>query len=151
MALGNLTYTRWAGVTEDALELLSETGGLVARVPQPAPVLLQRRAQVSRLIGSWDDALADSLAAMNLYLDESKQRRRAAIEALVRQAGGRCRSDGPLEAENALRGSWRMRCRGGDLLVSITLAPTQPARVQFLEVQALARDARPPGPARCRS
>ena len=151
VALGNLTYTRWAGVTEDALELLSETGGLVARVPQPAPVLLQRRAQVSRLIGRWDDALADSLAAMNLYLDESKQRRRAAIEALVRQAGGRCRSDGPLEAENALRGSWRMRCRGGDLHVSITLAPTQPARVQFLEVQALARDARPPGPARCRS
>jgi CubicO group peptidase (beta-lactamase class C family) len=140
VALGNLTYTRWSDVTDEALGLLAGTGGLVARAPRPAPVLLQRQAQVSRLIARWDDALADSIAAMNLYLDESKERRRAAIEELRRKAGGECRREGPLEAENALRGSWRMRCRGGDLRVSITLSPTVPARVQFLEVGALGRE-----------
>jgi hypothetical protein len=31
--------------------------------------------QVSRLVANWNDALADSIAAMNLYLDESKERR----------------------------------------------------------------------------
>ena len=30
----------------------------------------------------WDDALADSLAAMNLYLDEPKERRRAATASI---------------------------------------------------------------------
>jgi hypothetical protein len=150
IALGNLTYTGWGGVTEQALQALSRTGGLEPRVPQPAPILLRRQEQVSRLVAHWDDALADSLAAMNLYLDEPKDRRRAAIGRLVAQAGGECGADGPIVAENALRGSWRMRCRDADLGVSITLAPTEPARVQFLEVTPLARGERRAPVAVCR-
>jgi hypothetical protein len=33
-----------------------------------------------------------------------------------------------------------MRCKDGDLRVSITLAPTEPATVQFLEVTPMRRD-----------
>ncbi|MEO6331413.1 MAG: serine hydrolase domain-containing protein [Gemmatimonadaceae bacterium] len=141
VALGNLTYTGWSGVTAQALEALHRTGGLQPRVPQPAPVLVERRDQVSRLVSRWDDALADSVAAMNLYLDESKDRRRTAIQRLRLDAGDDCRNEGPFVVTNALRGRWRMRCRSGDLLVSITLAPTEPANVQFLQVSPLARDA----------
>lgn len=150
IAMGNLTYTGWGGVADQALAILSRTGGLEPRVPQPAPVLVQRQAQVSRLVARWDDALADSVAAMNLYLDEPKDRRRAAIERLVSQVGGECRAEGAIQAENALRGGWRMRCRDADLGVFITLAPTEPARVQFLEVRRLARDERMAAPAVCR-
>jgi CubicO group peptidase (beta-lactamase class C family) len=141
VALGNLTYTSWGAPAERALELLVETGGVQARVPQPAPVLLARQAQVTRLVSRWDDALADSLAAMNLFLDLSKERRRAAIERVRDAAGGECRAEGPMVAANALRGRWRMRCAGGDLVVSITLAPTEPARVQHLQVSPIAREA----------
>ncbi|HEX6042249.1 serine hydrolase domain-containing protein [Longimicrobium sp.] len=140
VAMGNLTYTGWGGVTDQALQVLARTGGLQPRVPQPAPVLLVRREQVSRLVNRWDDALADSLAAMNLYRDEPKPRRQAALERLVTQAGGECRMDDAFRADNALRGGWRMRCRDSDLAIYITLAPTEPARVQFLEVTPLARD-----------
>jgi hypothetical protein len=140
VALGNLTYTSWGGPTTQALEALARTGGLVQREPAPAPILLTRREQVSRLIASWSNPLADSLAAMNLYLDESKDRRRASIEALRAKAGGNCRSEGPLVAENALRGRWRMRCAGGDLRATITLAPTEPAGVQFLDVAPMRRE-----------
>jgi len=140
VALGNLTYTGWSGVAEQALRLLDGTGGLVPRQPQPAPVLAERREQVSRLVVRWDDALADSVAAMNLYLDEPKARRRVAIERLRLQAGDDCRPEGPFVVENALRGRWRMRCREGDLRVAITLAPTEPARVQALDVRPMARD-----------
>ncbi len=134
IAMGNRTYTRFADVVDESIELLAETGGLVPRVPQPSPVLLTRQDQVSRLIQSWDDALADDLAAMNLFLDEPRERRRAAIEQVVAAAGGECRPEGEIDAENALRGRWRMRCRDGDLRVSITLSPTVPARVQALDV-----------------
>jgi CubicO group peptidase (beta-lactamase class C family) len=141
VALGNRTYTGWTPLSTQALELLQRTGGLVPRVPQPAPVLLERREQVSRLVARWDDSLADSVAAMNLYLDEPKERRRAAIERVRREAGEDCRNEGPFVVANALRGRWRMRCAGGDLLVSITLAPTEPAKVQYLQVTRLAREA----------
>ena len=140
VALGNVTYMGWAGATERALQLLAETGGLVPRAPQPSPVLLTRQEQVSRLVASWDDALADTVAAMNLYLDESKDRRRADIQRLVSDAGGDCRPEGSMIAENALRGRWRMRCANGDLFVAITLAPTTPALVQFLGVRPLRRE-----------
>jgi hypothetical protein len=140
VAMGNLTYTPWGGVFEQALETLSKTGGLTPRMPQPAPVLLERREEVSRLVARWDDALADRVAAMNLFLDESKERRRAAIDRLRTAAGGECRNEGPFVVENALRGRWRMRCATGDLRVSTTLAPTEPAKVQYLDVRPMARE-----------
>lgn len=140
VALGNLTYTAWNGPVEQTLQLLVRSGGLVPRVPAPAPVLVAAREQVSRLVLGWDDALADSIAAMNLYLDEPKDRRRRAIEQVRSAAGDQCRNEGPFEVENALRGRWRMRCAAGDLRVTITLAPTEPARVQFLSVAPLGRE-----------
>lgn len=150
VALGNLTYTGWGGVIEEALATLAATGALQPREPQPAPVLLARREQVTRLVTAWADPLADSLAAMNLYLDESRPRRRAALEALRQKAGDGCRNEGPFVVENALRGRWRMRCRDGDLRVSITLAPTEPAGVQFLEVVPIGREESLAPPPACR-
>lgn len=137
VAMGNLTYTGWGGVTDQIFAALRATGGLEAREPQPSPVLLEMRESVSRLVASWNNALADSVAAMNLYLDESKERRRAAIANVVNAAGGACRNDGAFVVENALRGRWRMSCGSGAIAVTITLAPTEPARVQHLSVAPL--------------
>ena len=150
VALGNRTYTPWTDVIEESFAALRRTGALQARVPQPAPVLLERRAQVSRLVDHWNEALADSLAAMNLYLDESKPRRHAALDALHAAVGGACRNVGDMLPLNALRGSWRMRCSAGDLRVTITLAPTEPAGVQFLAVTPMKPDDSLEPPAVCR-
>jgi CubicO group peptidase (beta-lactamase class C family) len=139
VAMGNLTYTSWGTVTSQALDLMSQTGGLTARVPQPAPVLTEMHDQVSRLVARWNDALADSIAAMNLFLDESKERRRAAMMGGWLKQGENCHNEGPFVLENALRGRWRVRCDNGDIRVSITLAPTEPARVQFLDVVPMRR------------
>ena len=150
VAMGNLTYTGWGNVAEQSLELLAGTGGLEPRQPQPAPVLLQLQGQVTRLVNRWDDALADSVAAMNLYRDESKARRKVAIERVRLQAGDRCAPEGAFVAENALRGSWRLRCATGDLRVTVTLAPTTPARVQYLDVAPLGREESLAPPPACR-
>ncbi len=151
VALGNLTYTGWGGVIEQAFEALARTGGLVPRTPEPAPVLVEMREQVTRLVNRWDDRLADSIAAMNLYLDESKDRRAAAIGKLVAATGGSCRNEGPFEVENALRGRWKMQCATGALRVSITLAPTEPARVQYLDVTPWTATTTLAPPPACRS
>ncbi len=141
IGLGSLTYTGWTATANQAFDLLRATGGLSPREPQPSPVLLTRRAQVTRLVNAWTPALADSVAAMNLFRDESADRRAAQIATLRDAAGGSCREEGPFVVENALRGRWRLRCASGDLAVNITLAPTEPAQVQFLSVAPLAREA----------
>ncbi len=150
VAMGNLTYTGWNGVADQALDLLAGTGALEPRQPQPAPVLVQMREQVTRLVTRWDDALGDSVAAMNLFRDEPRERRRVAIERVRLAAGDRCQPEGPFVVENALRGRWRLRCATGDLRVAITLAPTTPARVQFLDVTAIGKDESLAAPPACR-
>ena len=134
VALGNLTYTGWGNVVTQAFDALAATGALVPREPGPSAALLSARDAVSRLVVKWNDSLADSIAAMNLYLDTSKERRQRAIGALVSELGD-CSNDGPFVVENALRGEWMMSCARGRLRVSITLAPTMPPRVQYLAVR----------------
>jgi CubicO group peptidase (beta-lactamase class C family) len=146
IAFGNRTYTGWGGPTNEALGILLKTGGLVPRKAEPSPVLTARREAVSRLVLGWNDRLADSLAAVNLFMDRSRDRRKAEIAKLVTDVGP-CRAGTGFDVvENALRGQWTMPCDRGALRVSITLAPTMPPTVQFLEVRAVpAGDvARPP-------
>ena len=136
VAFGNLTYTGWAGVATSALETLAKKGGLHPRQATPSAALVAARDKVSHLVVSWDDRLADSVAAQNLFLDQSKDRRRAEIERL-RASVGSCTPGGGFDVvENALRGQWTMSCERGKLQVAITLAPTMPPTVQFMSVRA---------------
>src|SRR5918993_496239 len=83
IAFGNRTYSGWSRTVDAAFAALARTGALQPRVVQPSPALLAARDAVARLVVRWDDAAADRIAAQNLYLDESKERRRAAIARLV--------------------------------------------------------------------
>jgi CubicO group peptidase (beta-lactamase class C family) len=136
VAFGNVTYTSWSRVTNTAMEAFVDRAGLKPRQPSPSPALTQARDAVSRLVARWDDALADSIAAQNLFLDRAKERRRAEIERLQASVGA-CRADARAfdVVENALRGRWTMECERGKLEVAITLAPTMPPRVQLMEMR----------------
>jgi CubicO group peptidase (beta-lactamase class C family) len=136
VAFGNVTYASWTRVANTAMEAFVKTAGLQPRQPQPSPALVEARDNVSRLIAHWDDALADRIAAENLFLDQTKARRRAEIEQLKMSVGA-CRPDVAAFdlVENALRGGWTMTCDKGKLQVAITLAPTMPPTVQFLSVR----------------
>jgi CubicO group peptidase (beta-lactamase class C family) len=146
VAFGNLTYTGWGGIATTALETLVKKGELRPRTPVPSAALTDARDKVSRLIASWDDRLADSIAAENLFLDQTKDRRRAEIERLRASVGACTAGSGFDNVENALRGSWTMNCEKGKLEVAITLAPTMPPTVQFLSVRTA-----PPSPVRTES
>ncbi len=135
IAFGNRTYTGWGGTADQALTLLAGTGGLQPRTVQPSPALTQAKADASTLVSAWDDSTADRIAAVNLFLDRSRERRRAELERL-RTEVGTCRPDGDFEfVENPLRGEWLFTCERGQLRASVTLAPTIPPLVQHLEVQ----------------
>jgi CubicO group peptidase (beta-lactamase class C family) len=136
VVLGNRTYAGWATTVDRAMEALARTGGLVAARPRPAPALLAAQEGVAQLLRAWDDGLADRLAADNLFLDESRERRRQRF-AQLRERHGVCRSEREITPENALRGEWRMACERGWVDAWITLAPTLPPRVQFLATRSV--------------
>jgi CubicO group peptidase (beta-lactamase class C family) len=135
IAFGNRTYTGWGGAAEEALVLLAKTGGLQPRTVQPSPALTGAKASVSSLMNRWDDQLADRIAAVNLFLDRSKDRRQAEF-GRFRSDLGTCRAaDGFEYVENPLRGEWLFSCDRGQLRAEVTLAPTMPPLVQHLEVR----------------
>jgi CubicO group peptidase (beta-lactamase class C family) len=146
ITFGNLTYTGWNRVVGEAIYRLHRTGALLPREVRPSPALVAARDSVSKLIVRWDEGLADSIAAENLFLDRSKDRRRQELEEL-RSKVGSCSLPGTFDfIENALRGQWTMACERGRLLVSITLAPTMPPGVQFLSVRPAPAEPQSRGP-----
>jgi CubicO group peptidase (beta-lactamase class C family) len=135
VAFGNLTYTGWGRVVNDAIDQLAKTGALTPREIAPSPQLVDTQRAVSKLITAWDDKLADAIAAENLFLDRSKDRRRKEIEDLRRPLGTCTAPDRFDFVENALRGQWSLACERGRIQVAITLAPTMPPKVQYLAVR----------------
>src|SRR5262249_30705570 len=131
---GNLTYTSWGRVTSNAFDALAKSGGLKFRMPQPSAALVAARDQISHLVDKWDDRIADDIAAENLFMDSSKDRRPADIER-VRGSLGACTAPTSFAwVQNALRGGWTMSCERGKILMIATLAPTMPPKVQSLRV-----------------
>ncbi|HYS54148.1 MAG TPA: serine hydrolase domain-containing protein [Thermoanaerobaculia bacterium] len=136
IAFGNLTYAGFVPLFDDALNAMLKTGALKHRVVQPSSALLQAKSDVSRLINQWDDALANRIAADNLFLDQPASERAEEIRKL-REQHGACREEPRIDADNALRGTWFMPCDKGSLSLRITLAPTMPPRVQFLNIRSI--------------
>ena len=133
VGLANLTYAGFGGAVNGALDAFVATGALKPRVPQPSPALLAAQAAVDRLYERWDDSAFDALAADNLVLDTPKEKRRGEF-ADLRAKHGACVARA-LEAEIALRGTWTLACERGEIALRLTLAPTQPPKVQFLEAK----------------
>ena len=137
ITFANLTYTSLRSVHDDVLDALAP----VKRAAQPSPALLQAKADISSLIAHWDSALAHRIVADNFFLDQSEERRQNTFAPYAS-----CKADPSIDAENALRGTWRMTCDQGPIWVRITMAPTMPPKVQSL---GIATDP-PPAPANCR-
>lgn len=136
VALANGTYAGPGRAVTESLEALARTGALNPRAPQPGPELLKAKAAVDALVNDWSDAGLEKIAAMNLPLDRSLDRRRKEF-AELREKHGVCRAETEIEAENAMRGRWSLACERGHVRLAITLAPTLPPTVQFLEASSI--------------
>jgi len=133
IAMSNLTYGGFNGLFNETITALHRTNALKPRVVQPSNALLTAQSDISQLIVKWDDALANRVAADNLFLDIAADVRASRWKELAKQHGV-CRPATSIDAENALRGEWRMLCDHGWLDVFITLAPTMPPKVQQISI-----------------
>ena len=134
----NLTYT--APDPWPALLLLAQKGAIPKRQVRPAPELSQAQEAIAALLDQWDPALAQARFDRTAWYYESAAELEAELAGL-RTKLGRCRP-GPLDAENALRGTQTLTCERGTLESSVTLTPEAPPLIQHLEL----RPSVPPGP-----
>ena len=140
IALGNSTYAPMARATMEAITLLVTASGLPPRKLAPSAPLLAAQSGVNQLLAAWDDDLVDRLVAMNFFLDRSRASWRAWLDDL-RARHGLLEPAGELEPENRLRGSWLLRGERGACKIWLSLAPTLPPRIQYLEIESIATPA----------
>ncbi len=131
----NATYASPRLSLEKAFAALRKTGGLKPRTLPVAPVLLTVQQTIKQLYENWDDATALGIATDSFFLDMPMPKRREQFKRL-RADLGKCRSITTVEPENALRGRWIMKCSKGQVEVFATLAPTNPPRLQYLQIIA---------------
>ena len=136
ISMGNVTYAGWGGLFNDALAAMHRTGALQKRVMQPSPALLAAQRDMTQLVTKWDDALARRIVADNFFMDRPAERRAATYRELA-EKHGTCRAAETIDAENALRGTWRVPCERGWMNISITLAPTTTPLIQSVGIQSV--------------
>jgi CubicO group peptidase (beta-lactamase class C family) len=134
--LANVTYAKCEGPVRRALELISREAALPRRALRRDPGLLAARAAVDALIARWDDEAAARLFSPNVDLDRPLSERREELSALSDRHGALV-PEGDIDAEDALRGSWRLRGERGHVELTITLAPTVPPLVQTLSLESI--------------
>jgi CubicO group peptidase (beta-lactamase class C family) len=139
VALGNLRYAPMRPAAMAALEALV----LADLVPRRRVVAIEpverARDTLEGLLASWDDAVADALFAMNVDLDEPRDRRRASVEAAVASVGRPLRRDPDraAAATSPAELAWWLRGDRGWLRVSIQVTPEPRPLVQSLLVTAV--------------
>ena len=78
----------------------------------------------------WDDALADSLAADNLFLDRVARSPQAHVDTRAGEGRPVSRRDRLRRRGECAARPWTLPCERGFARVYITLAPTMPPSVQ---------------------
>ncbi|MBI5668163.1 MAG: beta-lactamase family protein [Chloroflexi bacterium] len=135
VAFANLTYESPAARINDILYCFRQAGALQPRKWLPPDALLAVQSVLAQVYEHWDDQTITAVATASFFQDCPLERRRQQF-ADLRARFGRCRAITPLEPENALRGRWRLLCRGGYIELFATLAPTVPPQLQYLQITA---------------
>ena len=143
IAMGNRTYTGWGGVFTSALELLRQDRWSTAPDAAPSPALVEARDAVSRLVVAVGRCAGRSHRGGEPVLGSLEGSPPPRDRSAARQSR---RVSSPTEHSPtsrtpcADRGGWSASAERSR--VSITLAPTMPPTVQFLEVGPAAVPAR---------
>lgn len=132
MAFGNRTYT--GPLPSDKIEkLLFDTARISPRKLPVSDILALRKDQVLEFIQSWDPDLEKEIVAENLFLDESREKRRTRVQKYFEKAG-EIREVAEIDPWNLLRGDFEIVAENGSIIVYFALTPEQNPRVQDLYI-----------------
>ncbi len=137
-ALGNLRYAPLRGIGDERLRILVREEAAPRRRPTPLPAVERCRRAAEALLAAWDEGLADDEFAMNMDLDEPRERRRASVERIAAELGPFAPDPSrPVRSDSPADLTWWLRGARGWARVSILVSPEPEPRLQRLEVTAV--------------
>ncbi len=130
----NSTYASASMANTMVLDTLIRTAQLKPRVLPPSAILTQRRNELVKLLPDFNGAQASGIFAENFFSDYFTERLKKEASEIFTRAGKIIRV-GDMVPENQLRGSFVMEGEKGNISISFTLTPENPALVQAYTIR----------------
>ena len=147
VALANRTYAPMGRVCGPILDAIVEGDAADARRERAAVGLWsQTRAAMAvaeSLLETWDDALLDAHAAVNLDLDQWRDDRRATWARLSVESGPFARVPDSIQSGSPAHARWRMSGARGDVWLEVLLTPESIPRIQTLRATPVENEGQP--------
>jgi len=134
ICFGNVTYVSAAAVNMHAMRLLTGTDGIQARKIPVSEILEQRKKELLTFLPDWKQDGRELIFAENFFLDNYEDQLREASRQLF-DSIGRIKEVSEIQAQNNLRGTFKIRGEQGTLLVYFTLSPESSAKIQQLNLR----------------
>src|SRR5580692_5913717 len=133
ISFANLTYANMGAINLQVLDTLLTVAGLKPRTVMVSRTLQQRKRELVALLPEWQWAQGSTIFADNFWLDYFVDSLRKDSEDLFARAGKIIRV-GEMEADNGLRGTFRIVGEKANIAVRFTLTPENPAKIQEFRI-----------------
>lgn len=134
ISFANRTYANAGAINARVLDTLMFMTNLERRILPPSDILNKRKDQLAEVLTTWDEKQANAIFAENFFPDKSRDRwikeSKEVFDKVIRVD-----SVGPMEAENQLRGHFRIKGKSGAVLVFFTLTPEKDPKIQQLSLE----------------
>lgn len=138
VAFGNVTYAGLGNINLEILDMIIRDAGLKPRQLPVSAILEKRKAELLKLLPSWEKAESSGIFAENFFPDNPIGKLKKEHAELWAKAG-KILSVKEMAAQNQLRGTFVIEGENIDILVYFTLSPENPPLIQQLIVQEIAK------------
>ena len=133
ISFANLTYANTGAINLQVLDTLVTLAGLKPRAVMVSRILQQRKRELVALLPGWQGAQESGIFADNFWLDYFVDSLKKESADLFSRAGRIIRV-GDIQADNGLRGTFKIVGEKADLVVRFTLTPENPPKVQEFRI-----------------
>ncbi|MHA8071378.1 serine hydrolase domain-containing protein [Aquirufa ecclesiirivi] len=129
VSFSNLTYANMGSINMLVIDSLLHTTALPKGNLAVSAILKQRQSELMKILPHWNQAENSRIFAINFFSDYFTDVLKKEAEALFTKVGS-IKKVHDMIPENQLRGKFSIEGEKGDLEVSFTLSPENPALIQ---------------------
>jgi len=133
ISFANLTYANMGAINLQVLDTLVTLAGLRPMAVMVSRILQERKRELVNLLPEWRGAQESGIFAENFWLDYFVDTLKKESEELFARAGKIIRV-GEMQADNGLRGTFKIVGEKADIVVRFTLTPENPPKIQEFRI-----------------